>query len=99
MNIKKIVILLTVVLSLVLLLGSFGPSQQIYDPNLEPGPRPGSISRERILKYEVVVASDPNNLETEVTKRLKDKKDNWIPIGGISVDDANCYQAMVIVNK
>ncbi|HCO95062.1 MAG TPA: hypothetical protein DIU00_14105 [Phycisphaerales bacterium] len=99
MSIKKIVILLAVVLSLILLLGSIDPRPQIYDPNVVHGFQPKSNSRERTLEYKVVVASDPNTLETKVTQRLKDQKDNWIPIGGISVDDTNCYQAMVRVNE
>jgi hypothetical protein len=98
MNIKKIVILLAVVLSLVLLLGSFGPSQQIYDPNLPNDPRPDTISRVRILKYEVVVASGPNDLETEVTRRLKGK-DNWMLIGGVSSGNGKYHQAMAIVKE
>ena len=99
MNIQKIVILLVVVLSLILLLGSIDPRQHIYDPNVGHGFQPNSNPRGRILEYEVVVASNPNDLETEVIGRLNGKKSNWIIIGGISVDDANCYQAMIRVQK
>lgn len=104
---KKIIILLAVSLSLVLLLGSMGPSSHIgsrgpiphiHDPNSEPEPRPCSLSRMRILKYEVFVASDPKKLETKVTQRLKGKG-NWIPLGGISVDNDKYHQAMVMVKE
>jgi len=95
---KKIIIFLAVGLSLVLLLGSMGPSPHIHDPNSEPEPTPCSISREHILKYEVFVASDPKMLEKKVTQRLKGKG-NWIPLGGISVNDANYHQAMVMVKE
>ena len=95
---KKIIIFMAVGLSLVLLMGSMDPSPHIHDPNSEPDPTPCSLSRERILKYEVFVASDTKTLEKKVTQRLKGKG-NWIPLGGISIDDAKYHQAMVLVKQ
>lgn len=93
---KKIIIFVILGLSLVLLLGSISFRPGIYDPNSAPNSTHCAHGRERILKYEVIVASDPNALATKVQKRLKDE---WTPIGGISVSDANYHQAMVILTE
>ena len=90
---KKIIISAAVILSLVLLLGSISPKPNIYDPNSKDDWGYCSASRSRIVKYEVIVASDPNKLQEKVEKRLKE----WIPIGGVSVCDSQCYQAMVVI--
>lgn len=96
-SMKKIVSVVAVGLSLILLLGSLAHQPEIYDPNSKSdGWRPCSVSRERIAKYEVIVASDSGMLVKKVTKRL-DEKSNWIPIGGISSENNKFYQAMVMV--
>ena len=95
---KKIIIFVILGLSLVLLLGSIGFRPHIYDPNSPPKFRPCAYGRERILKYEVIVAPDPNALKTEVMKRLKQDR-RWRPIGGISIGDDKYHQAMVMDHK
>ena len=89
MNIKKIVILLVVVLSLVLLLGSIGSNMKSQEPKCQWKPEAG---RQDIEKYAIVRASDPDKLQIEVNKRLNQ---SWEPMGGISIVDSNCCQVMV----
>jgi hypothetical protein len=93
--VKKTIVLIGTCFGLVLLLGAIGGRPQIYDPNSQFHGTPCVESRERILKYEIVVASDPNALAKEVNNRLKEKKENWRPMGGVSVSDGTCHQAMI----
>jgi hypothetical protein len=95
---KKTIILIAICLSLILLLGAISSRPQIYDPNSESPWYPCSISREHILEYKIVVASDPNALAGKVTPMLKGK-DNWILIGGVSDNKGKYYQAMAKVTQ
>lgn len=95
---KKTIVLMVTCLGLVLVLGAIGPRPQIYDPNSESYGTPCSIPRDHILDYEIVVASDPNALATKVSERFKGK-DNWMLIGGVSVGNGKCYQAMLKVTQ
>jgi len=52
-----------------------------------------------MLEYRIIVAGDPNTLAEKVTDKLKDKRDRWIPIGGISVANDKCHQAMAKVTQ
>jgi hypothetical protein len=96
---KKVVILVVTGLGLVLLLGAAGPRPQVHDPNSEFHGTPCAQSRGRILGYEIVVADNPKTLAEQVNGRLKDRQNKWIPLGGISVDNSKCHQAMVLVTE
>lgn len=96
---KRAVILVPIVLGFVFLLGASGPNPGVHDPNEDFSCYQAWVSRERILEYEILFASDPKTLSDEVTKRLKDKKENWTVVGGISVGNGKCHQAMVKMTK
>jgi len=89
MNIKKISILLGVILSLVLLLGSTGSNRKLQD--LKCQGEPGAW-RQTLSEYTIIRASKLNELQNEVNEKLKE---SWHPIGGISIVDSNCCQVMV----
>lgn len=94
---KKAIILLCIALGLVLLLGAFGSRQQLHNPNSESKGTPLVFVRGRIVEYEIIVASNSNDLAGNVNKKLKDKNNRWIPLGGISVNNGKSHQAMVKV--
>ena len=96
---KKAIVLLLTCIGLFLLPGVAGRRPQIYDPNSECGWTPSTQPRGRMLEYRIIVASDPNTLAEKVTDKLKDKRDRWIPIGGISVANDKCHQAMAKVTQ
>jgi hypothetical protein len=86
----KTLVFLAVVLSLVFLLGSSGEKRRSQEPKCQL--QPASGWRQDINEYTIVRASDPDKLQKEVNKRVKE---SWHPMGGISIVDTNCCQVMV----
>jgi len=87
--VKKMAVFLAVVVSLALLPGSSGEKRRPEDPQCQ---WVYQAWRQNIDEYAIVRASDPDKLQKEVNKRLKE---SWHPVGGISIVDSNCCQVMI----
>jgi hypothetical protein len=94
MDIKKVVIFLVIVSSLILLLGSTGSNMKLQNGKAKCEHVYGEAAgwRQNIDEYTIVHDPNLNKLQDDVRKRLDD---SWQPIGGISFVKNEYYQVMI----
>lgn len=87
---RKIVVFLAIGMSIILLLGFTGSGLKSQEAECEHKP---TQLRQNVSEYTIVSASKLDKLQKDVNKKLKN---DWYPIGGISIVDSNSFcQVMV----
>lgn len=88
---KKIVVCLAIGMSLIMLLGSTRSNLKSQDIEWKI-----EQMRQNVNEYTIVRASKLDKLQKDVNERLKN---DWSPIGGISIVDSNSFCQVMVKSR